>query len=396
MNPASRIASSDGALGAAAATPAPADARVARLIALDWGTSNLRASLLGEGGRLIERRSAPGGVMAVSDGRFEQALREVCGDWLGQHHVPLIASGMIGSRQGWREAPYVACPAAARDLSQCLTTVPLSHGATLHIVPGLHCIGNDGIDDVMRGEETQLWGADLPAVSCAVLPGTHSKWAWTGAAGEIVRFQTYMTGELYGLLTRHSILGRLMAFGQERPAEFERGALIGLAEHARLTHIVFAARTAGLMGRTEPEGLPDFLSGLLVGAEIGAALGSGAAAPAHVVLIGEADLCRRYETGLRLAGVPCSRADEEVTTRGQWRLACAAGLVREDAQAASRGREGSLASRDVESGDPEGRGASLPPRASGAQGESAVPRHGPVGAPPAACEASDRTDGGAA
>jgi 2-dehydro-3-deoxygalactonokinase len=394
MSAASRIVPSEGAPGAAAATPAPADARVARLIALDWGTSNLRASLLGERGRLIERRSAPGGVMAVSDGRFEQALREVCGDWLGQHDVPLIASGMIGSRQGWREAPYVACPAAARELSRRLTAVPLSDGATtLHIVPGLHCIGDDGIDDVMRGEETQLWGADLPAFSCAVLPGTHSKWAWTGAAGEIVRFQTYMTGELYGLLTRHSILGRLMAFGQERLAEFERGARIGLAEHARLTHIVFAARTAGLMGRTEPEGLPDFLSGLLVGAEIGAALGTAAARPTQVVLIGEADLCRRYEAGLKLAGVPCSRADEDVTTRGQWRLACAAGLVREDARAPSRGRESSLASRDVESGDPEGRGASGAPGASEALGESAGLRHGPVGAPPAAREASDPIEG---
>jgi 2-dehydro-3-deoxygalactonokinase len=306
-----------------------------RLIALDWGTSNLRASLLGEGGRLLERRTAPGGIMAVPDGRFEEALRALCADWLERHPVPLIASGMIGSRQGWREAPYVACPAAARAVADRLTTVSLSDGATLHIVPGLHCIGDDAVDDVMRGEETQLWGADLAPASCAVLPGTHSKWAWTGAAGEILRFQTYMTGELYGLLTRHSILGRLMAFGHERPAEFERGARIGLAEHARLSHIVFAARTSGLMGRTEPEGLPDFLSGLLVGAEIGAALGAGAAPPPQVVLIGEADLCRRYEQALRLAGVPCHRADEEVTTRGQWRLACAAGLVADEGGAVS-------------------------------------------------------------
>jgi 2-dehydro-3-deoxygalactonokinase len=297
------------------------------LIALDWGTSNLRASLLGEGGRLLERRTAPGGIMAVPDGRFEEALRALCADWLEQHPVPLIASGMIGSRQGWREAPYVPCPAPAHAVAARFTTVPLSDGAMLHIVPGLHCIGDDGIDDVMRGEETQLWGADLPPDSCAVLPGTHSKWAWTGLAGRIERFQTYMTGEMYGLLTRHGILGRLMAFGHERPAEFERGARIGLAEHARLSHIVFAARTAGLMGRIEPEGLSDFLSGLLVGAEIGAALGTGASPPDQVLLIGEADLCRRYETGLRLAGVTCRRADDEVTTRGQWRLACAAGLV---------------------------------------------------------------------
>jgi 2-dehydro-3-deoxygalactonokinase len=302
------------------------------LIALDWGTSNLRASLLGEGGRLIERRAAPGGVMAVPERRFEPALRALCGDWLDTLGCPVIASGMIGSRQGWQEAPYVECPATLAQAAARLTRVPLQGGGTLHIVPGLCCVGADGVDDVMRGEETQLWGADLSAGRCAVLPGTHAKWAWMGEGGGVERFQTWLTGELFGLWTRHGILGRLMEFGHESPDDYARGVRLGLAEHANAHHVVFAARTAGLMGRIAPRGLPDYLSGLLVGIEIGSALGTaqrGAGDPdSPLVLIGDDDLCRRYETALSLAGRRSVRAGEEVTLRGQWRVACAAGLVK--------------------------------------------------------------------
>jgi hypothetical protein len=167
---------------AEANVPEPGDRP--RLIALDWGTSNLRASLLGEGGRVLDARSAAGGVMAVPERRFAEALLALCGDWIEAHHVPLIASGMIGSRQGWQEAPYLECPAGLADAAARLTRVKvdstLAHDIVLHIVPGLHIVGPDGLDDVMRGEETQLWGAELAAGRCAVLPGTHSKWAWLG------------------------------------------------------------------------------------------------------------------------------------------------------------------------------------------------------------------------
>lgn len=301
-----------------------------RLLALDWGTSNLRASLLGAGGRLLERRAAPGGIMAVPERRFEAALRALCGDWLDAHRCPVIASGMIGSRQGWQEAPYVACPATLAQAAAQLARVPLQGGGVLHIVPGLSCLGSDGVDDVMRGEETQLWGAELPAGTCAVLPGTHAKWAWAGEGGRIERFQTWLTGELFGLWTKHGILGRLMEFGHASPEDYARGVRLGLAEHASAHHVVFAARTAGLMGRVSPRGLPDYLSGLLIGIEIGAATrGAPAAAPASapLVLIGDDELCRRYETALAIAGLRSTRAGEEVTLQGQWRVAVAVGLV---------------------------------------------------------------------
>jgi 2-dehydro-3-deoxygalactonokinase len=302
-----------------------------RLIALDWGTSNLRASRLGDGGQVLETRAAAGGVMAVPERRFEAALRALCGDWLdAAPRRPVIASGMVGSRQGWQEAPYVACPAGLAQAAAQLTRIDLAGGAALHIVPGLRCVGRDGQHDVMRGEETQLWGADLAPGSVAVLPGTHAKWAWlgegSGGQGEITSFQTYMTGELYGLATAHGILGRLMRFdGGPQPAAFERGARLGLAEHANATHVLFAARTAGLMGEVAPEALPDFLSGLLIGIEIGSA--TRAATPRAVTLVGDDALCARYAAALACAGIDAPNAPPEATTRGQWRVAEAAGLL---------------------------------------------------------------------
>ena len=297
----------------------------ARLIAIDWGTSNLRASLLGEGGAVLESRAAAGGVMAVAERRFAAALMGLCGDWIEQSACPVIASGMVGSRQGWREAPYVECPAGLPEVAAQLLRIELTARTALHIVPGLRCIGANGQDDVMRGEETQLWGAALPAGSCCVLPGTHSKWAWIGEGGEVSRFQTFMTGELYALLTQHGILGRGMRFGAERPEAFAQGVRLGLAEHASATHAILAARTAGLMNRIAPEGLPDLLSGILIGIEIGSAVHPGA--PQHVTLLGDDGLCRRYEAAMAIAGVATARAAEGATTRGQWRVAVQAGLV---------------------------------------------------------------------
>ncbi len=305
----------------------------AALIALDWGTSNLRASLLDPGGQLLETRSAPGGVMAVKDGAFAGALHALCGDWLAQFSCPLIASGMIGSRQGWKEAPYVDCPATMAQVSAQLTAVridasgPGSDGRTLFIVPGLRCVDGNGQFDVMRGEETQLWGAALEPGSICVLPGTHSKWAWLGAGGEISRFATFMTGELYGLLTQHGILGRLMVFGHQHRDDFVAGARLGLAGHAQLSHTMFAARTAGLMGQVAPEALPDYLSGILIGAEIGAA--TAARPGAAVCLLGDDDLCARYALACEVADVSTSRANAGATTTGQWLVARAAGLLKD-------------------------------------------------------------------
>ncbi|HEY6354548.1 MAG TPA: 2-dehydro-3-deoxygalactonokinase [Burkholderiaceae bacterium] len=302
-----------------------------RLIALDWGTSNLRASLLDAAGAVLDTRSAAAGVMVVPERRFAEALWSLCGDWLAMRpHHACIASGMIGSRQGWVEAPYVECPASLADAAARLVRVAFGDGHSLHIVPGLRCVGDDGQADVMRGEETQLWGADLPGGSCCVLPGTHSKWAWLGEGDRVLGFQTHMTGELYALLTQHGILGRLMEFGGElMPTAFDDGVRLGWQRHAHLLHTLFAARTAGLMGQRKPNELPDFLSGMLIGAEIASARGSSNSGlgDGAVTLLGDGALCDRYARALGLAGIAAQRATHQATPRGQWRAAVAAGLT---------------------------------------------------------------------
>ena len=302
------------------------------LIALDWGTSNLRANLLDATGHSIEQRQSAMGVMKVPVGKFDAVLAELCGDWMQAHRLPLIASGMVGSRQGWKEAPYLECPATLKQAAHCLTEVefhrPEIGSHKIYIAPGLKCVDVYGQTDVMRGEETQIWGAQLPPSSICVLPGTHSKWIWLDAAGDFQNFKTFMTGELYSLLTQHSILGRLMDMSQSHDAlnldVFLRGVSLGVVGHAELMHSLFAARTAGLMGQLNAAELPDFLSGILIGAEVG---GVSLNALTHVHLLGEGGLCERYTQAFQHRGISIMRVGEDATTQGQWLLAKEAGLV---------------------------------------------------------------------
>jgi 2-dehydro-3-deoxygalactonokinase len=181
----------------------------------------------------------------------------------------------------------------------------------------------------MRGEETQIWGSRLAPGSRCLLPGTHCKWAWTGDKGEVLAFQTWMTGELFGLHTKHGILGRLMLLGQERLEDFRTGVKLGLANQSKANHVVFAARTAGLMGQVAPEGLPDYLSGILIGLEVASAsAGDDAAARKRpITLIGDDGLCERYGIALELAQMAWQRSAADSTTHGQWLIAKAAGLT---------------------------------------------------------------------
>ncbi len=302
------------------------------LIALDWGTSNLRASLLDPTGHSIEQRQSAMGVMKVPAAKFDAVLAELCGDWMQAHRLPLIASGMVGSRQGWKEAPYLECPATLKQAAQCLTEVefhrPEIGRHKIYIAPGLKCVDANGQTDVMRGEETQIWGAQLPPSSICVLPGTHSKWIWLDAVGDFQNFKTFMTGELYSLLTQHSILGRLMDMSHSHSAlnldVFLHGVSLGVDGHAELMHSLFAARTTGLMGHLNATELPEFLSGILIGAEIG---GVSLNAVTHVHLLGEGGLCDRYTQAFQHRGISVVRVGEDATTQGQWLLAREAELV---------------------------------------------------------------------
>ena len=298
------------------------------LVAIDWGTSAARAYCLDANGHVLDRRSVPLGVRHVRDGRFESALARLLGDW-SKTRVPRVACGMIGSRQGWVEAPYVDCPASLAALSDRLVQAPLD---ALAIVPGVATRDAAGTPDVMRGEETQLLGAvapDEPGV-LAVLPGTHSKWARV-EYGRIVDFTTFMTGELYAVLLDHSMLGRLAGHepGRFSREPFSRGVSRGLDE-GELSHDLFGARTLSLCGELASDEVADWLSGLLIGREIRAASAWAmrAGIDASIVrIIGSDALAERYDVALGDAGVVAERASDDAAAYGLWRIAQRAGLV---------------------------------------------------------------------
>jgi len=296
------------------------------LIALDWGTTSLRAWLIAGDGAVLAERARPLGIMHVANGDFAGAFDQAVGDWRRAHPgLSVIASGMIGSRQGWREAPYVACPASADAIARGLATLDAGDGGTLAIVPGLSC-ETDGVPDVMRGEETQILGALEADNGLFVLPGTHSKWALV-ESGRVTRFASFMTGEVFAVLCRHSILGRLMEGEAAHAAAFARGLAAGArgGTPGSLLHRVFAARTLGLFAREAPTALRGYLSGLLIGAEV--AEGLAWAAGRAPTIIGEPALAALYAKALAQAGVEARIGPADAALRGLQRIAAAAGLM---------------------------------------------------------------------
>ncbi len=302
--------------------------RSTSLIAIDWGTTSARAYRLGATGEIRATRSAPLGIGHLRGGGFAAALDTLLDDWRDDA-APRIACGMIGSRQGWIEAPYVECPADLAEFGRALTPTP---GRELVIVPGARCIGASGVPDVMRGEETQLVGAVRgdDARLLAVLPGTHSKWAIV-EEGRLAEFATFMTGELYALLLAHSILGRMAAESTDSAGgeAFARGVVRGSAGDG-LAHAIFGARTLALAGELAPQGVSDWLSGVLIGDEI-----RSARRWAHdrgidgksVRVIGEGALVARYSRALEALGVAAQAGPAAAAALGLYRIAQHAGLI---------------------------------------------------------------------
>lgn len=270
------------------------------LIALDWGTTRARAYLISRTGDVLERRSADQGIQSVLPGGFPAAFEAIAGDMRrAEPEAAIVLAGMVGSRNGWIEAPYIACPASAGEIAAAGMEVTLADGSPATVLPGLSC--DEGAFDVMRGEETLIVGLGL-ADGVACLPGTHSKWALV-EGGLIVRFASFMTGEVYGLLRQHSILSRLA----EEPAagDTARGAAEGLVASARpggLLNAAFAARSEVLAGRMPGGGVGPFLSALLVGQEIaGAQALLGRSLVVHLVADGA--LAESYGAALASLGV---------------------------------------------------------------------------------------------
>jgi 2-dehydro-3-deoxygalactonokinase len=288
------------------------------MIAVDWGTSSFRAYRVAANGAVVERRSAPLGIMQVERGRFAQALESQIEDWLAPGEGPVLMCGMIGSRQGWKEAPYVACPAAPEDIAQRLVEVTWGARHRAWLAPGLSSRDDDGVPDVMRGEETQILGVldELPHAAWICLPGTHSKWVEI-RGGKIARFRTHMTGEMFAVMKAHSILGRMMQETALDARWFDAGVQRARAAGGLLHHL-FGVRARGLFGELPDTGASSYLSGILIGHEL---LSVPVSAEAGVYLLGAPELERLYRRALEQFGRPSVTLDPDAAVRGLIRLA---------------------------------------------------------------------------
>ncbi len=289
-------------------------------IGCDWGTSSLRAYRLGSEGGVLERRESPSGIMTVKDGGFEAVFENTVGDWLdAAPGVPVILSGMIGSRQGWREAAYLVCPADVGALASALLPLDLKRARRIWIAPGLSCRNASGTPDVMRGEEVQILGAleDLESgLALVCLPGTHSKWARV-EAGRVTGFATHMTGEVFEAVRDHTILGRMIDAATWDDAAFLAGLDRAKESGGLLSHL-FGVRAKGLFEELDEERSGAYLSGLMIGHECHAALAG--AARREIALIGAGRLVELYAMALAHLGHGCRTLPSDVAAKGHWRL----------------------------------------------------------------------------
>ena len=292
------------------------------LIAIDWGTSSLRGARLGASGQVLDSREFSRGILTVPPGQFQAVFNEHFGDWMQAPGALCLISGMAGSRQGWQEAPYCPCPAGFAELGQHLLWLQPDRIA---LVPGLSCTGTDTLQtpDVMRGEEVQIFGALQRAgrdSATLVLPGTHSKWVQVDN-GRVTQFQTFMTGEVYALMSQHSILGKTLDLkGAFDEATFLQG--VDQSQQAgSVLHHLFAVRTLGLFERLSAAQLPSYLSGLLIGEELRQQTVKAESGP--VILIGSDTLTQRYSLALQHLGMACQSHGAEATWAGLFALASA-------------------------------------------------------------------------
>jgi 2-dehydro-3-deoxygalactonokinase len=272
-------------------------------IAVDWGTTNRRAYQIDAQGKPGDEFEDHKGVLSVQSGGFPDAVAEIRQRLGG---LPLLLAGMIGSNRGWKEAPYVACPAGIEELVKGLVWA----GDREAIVPGVSYIGN-GRADVMRGEEVQLLGAvadgSVDPMGMVCHPGTHNKWA-TLRHGKIEEFRTVMTGELFSLLRDHSILSDLLQGKVEANEAFKDGASLALNDSA-LPADLFGVRARVLLGQAKKEDAASYASGLLIGTDVRIGLSVPTGAQIHVV--GRPDLTRLYAAAITQAGRTAVELDGE-------------------------------------------------------------------------------------
>lgn len=286
-------------------------------IIVDWGTTSFRADLVTGDGQVLDHVETPQGISAIPDRGFEAVLTAALAPWLAAHGpLPVVALGMITSRNGWTEVPYVPCPASLADLARGTVRRRLPNGSALIFLAGLTDPATRPFPDVMRGEETQIAGLGLDRDATLVLPGTHSKWARV-RDGRIAGFQTFVTGEVFALLTTHSFIAR-SAIAPATPdmAAFRRG--LATAEQApAMLSVLFSARTGMLANALAPAEIGDYISGLVIGQEFRQARETGWFAPGDTIgIVGNDGLNARYAIAAQVFGLTVQDGGEAAAIKG--------------------------------------------------------------------------------
>jgi len=276
-------------------------------IAVDWGTSNMRAWAMSASGTVLDEVCSDRGMGSLKPAEFEQALRDAIAPW-DHKGAPMIACGMVGAKQGWMEAPYAAVPCAATPEG---FTKPDAGDLDVYIIAGLK---QADPADVMRGEETQIAGflsmnKNWDGVIC--LPGTHTKWAHI-SADEVVSFQTYMTGELFAAISGNTVLKHSVNSDDWDNDAFDGGVADAMARPERLAARLFSLRAEGLLNGMQNGTAKARLSGLLIGAELAGAkpywLGQ------QVAVIGAGGLCSLYVRALAAQSAPATQVKGDAIT----------------------------------------------------------------------------------
>lgn len=309
---------------------------MAALIGLDWGTSSLRAALIAHDGAILDRYASPHGITQLPQGGFDAAFALAVEKWhAAAPGLPVVASGMVGARTGWREAAYVACPGGAEEIAAARLTLRTESGVDLVILPGMSFRNAADVPDVMRGEETQILGCVSQGQRSGlfVLPGTHSKWVRV-EEGRITGFASYLTGELFAALYHHTILRHTMTPPGEAES-FDADAFAAGVRRAAdrtgggLLRRLFGARALALFGELPTGSGTSWLSGLLIGTEFVEARDEFGATVDTLVLVGGALLAERYARAATILGMTTSAADPDAAFSGQLHAARLAGLITE-------------------------------------------------------------------
>ena len=275
-------------------------------IAVDWGTTRLRVWAM-QGPKAVQSRNSDKGMGGLARDGFEPALLDLIHDWLpAEGRMPIIACGMVGARTGWAEAEYRAVPCPPLDPHQAIRPAVRDARLDVRILPGL---SQSAPADVMRGEETQIAGylaSDPGFDGTLCLPGTHCKWVRI-ARGRVEAFQTYMTGEMFSLISRQSVLRLSLGGAVPDAGAAASGAADALADPHAAQRELFSLRAGALLHNLVPEQAAGRLSGLLIGAELGAARDFWH--NRKTIIIGAPELAALYETPMRASGADVARMD---------------------------------------------------------------------------------------